>query len=97
METKEKCPLWTINKMQKNLNEETYFTKECKAIIQQLTSRKYPLNLLEEALEKVKKLDRLQLLRKSEKNQPHKIRLVTHYNPSNPNFDQYYKNIQDYY
>ena len=33
-------------------------------------------------------MDRLQLLRKSKKNTPQKIRLITHYNPSNPNFDQ---------
>ena len=49
---------------------------------------KYPTNLLQEALEKVKKMDRLQLLRQSNKKQPDKIRLITHYNPSNPNFDQ---------
>ena len=33
-------------------------------------------------------MDRLQLLIQSKKNQPRKIRLITHYNPSNPNFDQ---------
>ena len=33
-------------------------------------------------------MDRLQLLRQSKKNQPQKIRLITHYNPSNPNSDQ---------
>ena len=43
---------------------------------------------MDEAFEKVKKLDRVQLLRKSERNQSQKIRLITHYNPSNPNFDQ---------
>ena len=31
-------------------------------------------------------MDRLQLLRKSKKNNPQKVRLITHYNPSNPNF-----------
>ena len=69
-------------------SEETYFTKECNTIIQQLTSKRYPLNLLEEALQKVKKLDRLQLLGKSEKKQPEKIRLITHYNPTSPNFNK---------
>ena len=39
-------------------------------------------------LEKVKNMDRLQLLRKIKKNTPQKIRLTTHFNPSNPNFDQ---------
>ena len=33
-------------------------------------------------------MDRLQLLRQSKKNQPQKIRLITHYNPRIPNFDQ---------
>ena len=67
---------------------ETYFIKESKAIIQQLTMRNYPPNLLQEALDKVKTLNRAQLLRKSNKNQSQKIRLITHYNPRNPNFDQ---------
>ena len=33
-------------------------------------------------------MDRLQLLKQSNKKQSDKIRLITHYNPSNPNFDQ---------
>ena len=61
METKEKCTIWTVNKMQENISEDTYFNKESKAIMQQLTSRRYPTNLLQEALEKVKKMDRSQL------------------------------------
>ena len=61
---------------------------ESKTVIQQLTSRKYPTNLLQEVLKKVKNIDRLQLLRKSKKNELQKIRLITHYNPRNPNFDQ---------
>ena len=65
-----------------------HFNREPKIIIQELISRKYPTNLLQEALEKVKKMDRLQLLRQSNKKQPDKIRLITHYNPSNPNFNQ---------
>ena len=51
-------------------------------------SRRYPMNLLQEALKKVKKMDRLHLLRQSNKTQSSKIRLITHYNPSNPNFNQ---------
>ena len=62
--------------------------KNNKIIIQQLTSRKYPIKLPQEALDKVKKMDRLQLLRQSTKKESHKIRLITHYNPSNPNFCQ---------
>ena len=33
-------------------------------------------------------MNRTQLLRKSNRNQPQKIRLITHYNPRNPNFGQ---------
>ena len=69
-------------------SEETYFIKESKTIIQQLISRNYPSNLLQEALEKVKKMNRTQLLRKSNRNQLQKIRLITHYNHRYPNFDQ---------
>ena len=50
--------------------------------------RNYPPNLLHEALEKVKKMNRIQLLRKNTRNSSQKIRLITHYNPMNPNFDQ---------
>ena len=46
------------------------------------------MKLLHEALDKVKKMDRLQLLRHSTKMESNKIRLITHYNPSNPNFHQ---------
>ena len=34
-------------------------------------------------------MDRLQLLRQSNKKQSDKIQLITHCNPSNPNFDQH--------
>ena len=85
---KKSVPYGLLIRCKRICSEETYFTKECKTIIQQLTYRKHPSNLLQEAFEKVKKIDRLQLLRKNEKNQPQKIRLVTHYNPSNPKFDQ---------
>ena len=46
------------------------------------------MKLLQEALDKVKKMDRLQLLRHSTKKESNKIRLITHYNPINPNFHQ---------
>ena len=50
--------------------------------------RNYPPNLLQEALEKVKKMNRIQLLRKNQQNPSQKIRLITHYNPMNSNFNQ---------
>ena len=85
---KRSVPYGLLIRCKRICNEETYFIKESKTIIQQLTVRNYPSNLLQEALEKVKKLNRAQLLRKSNRNQSQKIRLVTHYNPRNPNFDQ---------
>ena len=60
--------LGLLIRCKRTCSEETYFNREAKIIIQQLTSRNYPPNLLQEALEKVKKMDRLQLLRQSNKN-----------------------------
>ena len=50
--------------------------------------RNYPTNLLQEAIDNVKTLNRAQLLRKNNRNQSQKIRLITHYHPRNPNFHQ---------
>ena len=61
---KKSVPYGLLIRCKRICSEETYFTRESKSIIQQLNSRKYPINLLQEALEKVKKIDRLQLLRK---------------------------------
>ena len=88
METEKSVPLGLLIRCKRISSEETHFSREAHIIIQKLTSKKYPTNLLQEALEKVKKMDRLQLLRQSNKKQTDKIRLITHYNPSNPNFDQ---------
>ena len=88
METEKSVPLGLLIRCKRICSEEIHFNRESKIIIQQLISRKYPTNLLQEALEKVKKMDRLQILRQSNKKQPDKIRLITHYNPNNRNFDQ---------
>ena len=70
-------------------SEEKYFKEESKIIIQKFTSRKYPIKLLQEALDKVvKEIHRLQLLGQSTKQESNKIKSITHYNPSNPNFYQ---------
>ena len=84
---KRSVPYGLLIRCKRICSEDTYFNKESKPIIQ-LISRRYPINLLQEALEKVKKMDRLQLLRQNNKTQSPKIRLITHYNPSNPNFNQ---------
>ena len=85
---KRSVPYGLLIRCKRICSEKTYFIKESKAIIQQLTMRNYPTNLLQEALDKVKTLNRAQLLRKNNRNQSQKIRLITHYNPRNPNFDQ---------
>ena len=85
---KRSVPYGLLIRCKRICSEETYLIKESKPIIHQLTIRNYPSNLLQEALDKVKKMNRAQLLRKNPKKTPQKIRLITHYNPSNPNFDQ---------
>ena len=43
-------------------SEEKYFEKEARIILHKLATRKYPTKLLQEALDKVSKMDRLQCL-----------------------------------
>ena len=88
METEKSVPFGLLIRCKRICSEEKYFEEESKIIIQKLISRKYPNKLLQEALDKVKKMDKLQLLRQSTKKESHKIRLFTHYNPSNPKFHQ---------
>ena len=88
METEKSVPFGLLIRCKRICSEEKYFNEESKIIIQQLTSRKYPMKLLQEALDEVKKIDRLQPLRQSTKKESNKIRLITHYNPSNPKFQQ---------
>ena len=54
------------------------------------------MKLLQQALDKVKKIDRLQLLRQSTKKESRKIRLITHYNlPATSFFTKFYMIMQD--
>ena len=45
---------------------------------------------------KVRKMDRLSLLRPTLKKSSNKIRLITNYNPMNPNLQEILKNLKDY-
>ena len=54
METEKSVPLGLLIRCKRICSEETHFNREANIIIQKLTSRKYPTNLLEEALEKGK-------------------------------------------
>ena len=84
---KRSIPYGLLIRCKRICSEETYFIKESRVIIQQLTLRNYPTNLLQEALDKVNNMNRTQLLRQNQRTPPQKIRLIIHYNPSNPNFN----------
>ena len=62
METERSVPFGLLIECKRICSEEKYFEEESKIIIQKLTSRKYPIKLLQEALDKVKEMNRLQLL-----------------------------------
>ena len=73
----------------------TTLNKKLKKIYNQLRYRKYPTTLLKEAIEKVRNMDRLSLLRPSTmKSQDNNIRLITNYNPRNPNVLQILKKFE---
>ena len=74
--------------------EEHHFEQEARKIYNQLRYRKYPTTLLDEALEKVRKMDRLSLLRPTTKKFSDKIRLITDYNPRNPNLQDILKKFE---
>ena len=71
--------------------------KKLKKICNQLKYRKYPTTVLDEATEKVRKMDRLSLLRPATKKPSGNIRFITNYNPRNPNLQQILKKFKDYY
>ena len=70
-------PFGLLIRCKRICSEEKYFNEEFKIIIQQLTSRKYPMKLLQEGLDKLKKIGGLHLLRQSTKKESNKSRLIT--------------------
>ena len=75
--------------------EDYHFEQKVRKIYNQLKYRKYPTPLLDEAIEKVRNMDRLSLLRPSTKKSSDKnIRLITNYNPRNPNLLQILKKFE---
>ena len=74
--------------------EDNYFEQEARKIYNQLRYRKYPTTLLDEAIEKVRKMERLSLLRPSTKKPSDTIRLITNYNPRNPNLQEILKKFE---
>ena len=70
----------------------TILRKKSKKIYNQLQYRKYPTNLLNQAIEQVRNIDRLTLLRPTVRKRPkNNIRLITNYNLGNPNILQILK------
>ena len=65
-------------------SEQKYFEQEARKILQQLKYRKYPQQLLDEAYWKVNNMRRQDLLRSTTDKENTKIRLITNYNPNNP-------------
>ena len=75
--------------------EDYHLEQEAKKIYNQLKYTKYPTILLNEAIEKVRHMDRLSLLRPStKKSQDNSIRLIPNYNPRNPNLLQILKKFE---
>ena len=76
------CPLWPSHQIQKT----TILKKKLKNIYNQLKYRKYPADLLHQAIQQVSNMDRFTLLRLSPRKKPqNNIRLITNYIPRNPN------------
>ena len=77
-------------------SEEIYFEGEARNILQQLRHRKYPQDLLEKAYRKVSSMDKQDLLRPSVPKDNSKLRLITNFNPNNPDLRSFPKNMKIY-
>ena len=86
---KNSVPYGLLIRCKRICTEDYHFEQEVNKMYNQLKYRKYPTSLLDEAIEKVRDMDRLSLLRTSTKKSLDKnIRLITNYNPRNPNLLQ---------
>ena len=91
---KNSVPYGLLIRCKRICTEEHYFEQEARKIYNQLRYRKYPTTLLDEAIEKVRKMDRLSLLRPTPKKCTDKIRLLMNYNPMNPNLQDILKKFE---
>ena len=91
---KNSVPYGLLIRCKRICTEDHHFEQEVRKIYKQLKHRKYPTILLDEAIEKVRNMDRLTLLRPSTKKTSDNIRLITNYNPSNPNLLQILKKFE---
>ena len=81
---KESVPYGLLIRSKRICSEDKHFEEEARNILQQLRHRKYPPDLLEEAYRKVSSMNGQDLLRPSAPKDNPKLRLVTNYNPNNP-------------
>ena len=82
---KSSVPFGLLIRARRICSEEHYFELEASKIVKKLKERKYPSKLLEDAYNKVAKMNRLELIYNTRKKESSKTRLITPYNPSSPN------------
>ena len=91
---KHSFPYGLLIRCKRICTEDNYFEQEINKIYNQLKYRKCPTTLLDEAIEKVRNMDRLSLLRPATKKPSDNIRLITNYNPRNPNLQKILKKFE---
>ena len=80
----ESVPYGLLIRSERICSEQKYFEQEARKILQQLKYRKYPQQLLDEAYRTFNSMRRQNLLRSTTDEEDTKIRLITNYNPNNP-------------
>ena len=91
---KNSVPYGLLIRYKRICTEDHYFEQEVRKIYNQLKYRKYPTTLLDEAIEKVRNMDRLSLLRPSTKKLSDNTRLIINYNPRKPYLQQILKKFE---
>ena len=92
---KESVPYGLLIRSRRICTKEEDYHQEAKDIINKLILRKYPKALLTTAYTKVTNMSRSSLLKNSKREDNSKIRLITNYNPKNPNFRDILKKYED--
>ena len=95
---KESVPYGLLIRCRRICTEDYCFKEETKKIYNQIKYRKYPTNILNQAIQWVRNMDRLTLLRPTARRKPqNNIRFIINYNPRNPNLLQILTNLKDCY
>ena len=92
---KESVPYGLLIRCRRICTKADDFNKEADKIINKLATRKYPMTLLTKVREKVSRMNRSNLLKGSTKKENSKVRLITHYNPQNPEFRKILRKYED--